>query len=311
MTITFVRRSAYCLAVILLTLLGIALFTRTEDILQLTLLVGGGLLALAVPFLVSSLNQKADGASAEKSDASGAASIAAQMDIANMIVHDLRSPLNSLNVSMDLLREMAHEPTLSGAMVQQTTALAQRALRKLLNLVNSLLDLAKLESGTMVLDLETVALHPIVDQVIAELTPIANEMAVAVVVEMPLTLPFVRIDSDQIERVLSNLVENGIKFAPPETGIIIRVRAQPDSLLRVEVIDQGMGVPDAQKTRIFDRYFQGDQTHVMRRGTGLGLTFCQLAIQAHGGAIWVEDNLPPATGSVFIFTLPTATHEAD
>jgi NtrC-family two-component system sensor histidine kinase KinB len=128
-------------------------------------------------------------------------------------------------------------------------------------------------------------------------------------VDVPETLPFLNLDGEKIERVLLNLVDNAIKFTP--SGGKVCIRAYPPGtfgvspgFVRVEVCDTGPGVPDEFKERLFDRFAQLDGQRGRRRGTGLGLTFCRLAVEAHGGLIWIEDQ--SHGGAVFAFSLPVA-----
>ncbi len=225
-------------------------------------------------------------------------------DLTRMIVHDLRSPLTAINTSMKLLTEMIPPGDALGRSIQKTTDVSQRALRKLLNLVDSLLDIAKMESGTVTLDTEQHDLRPIAESVRIELSPLAEELNIAVDIDIPESFPLLAIDGNKIERVLLNLVDNALKFTPVDGQVQIRACGQSDNMVLIHVIDNGPGVPDDYKVRIFERFQQIDQGRSHRRGTGLGLTFCRLAVEAHGGKIWIEDN--PAGGSIFAFTLPIA-----
>jgi signal transduction histidine kinase len=226
----------------------------------------------------------------------------AREDISRMIVHDLRSPLTAINASMKLLGEIAKSDDGLGRSIRKTTDVSQRALRKLLNLVDSLLDIAKLESGNITLETERVQLKTLAENVLVELSPLAEELDIEIKVDMPPELPQLVIDDSKIERVLLNLVDNALKFTPVSGRVEIRARREGTDKVLIEVCDTGPGVPDDYKKRIFDRFQQADQKGSHRRGTGLGLTFCRLAIEAHGGSIWIEDN--PGGGSIFAFLLP-------
>ncbi len=229
----------------------------------------------------------------------------AREDLTRMIVHDLRSPLTAISTSMRLLMEMAPADPALARMLTLTTDASQRALRKLLNLVDSLLDIAKIESGSMTLERVEHMLAPIAQNVRMELMPLADELDIKVELTIPDNLPHLFIDASKIERVLLNLVDNALKFTPYNGLVQIRARPEPveAGFVRVEVSDTGPGIPDDYKERIFDRFEQVDGATGRRRGTGLGLTFCKLTVEAHGGHIWIEDN--PTGGSVFVLTLPT------
>jgi signal transduction histidine kinase len=221
----------------------------------------------------------------------------------SMIVHDLRSPLSAITSSMRLLQESADPADKFGQSVLRMSDISGRAARKLLNLVNSLLDVVKMESGIISLEREKVNLESLIHGVLAEFTPMAYEMDVRIEVTNLNPQPLIYVDPDKIERVFYNLLDNAIKFSPGDS--LVRIEGQPtnkNGFVRVNVIDQGMGIRDEDKVKLFNRFQQVEEQLARRRGTGLGLTFCKLAIEAHGGQIWIEDN--PSGGSIFAFTLP-------
>lgn len=236
----------------------------------------------------------------------------AREDLSRMIVHDLRSPLAAVNTGLKLLRDVVPEGVPYRALVQTTTETSERAIRKLLSRVDSLLDISRMESGQLTLEQEPADLATLADSVCMELSPLAHELNVRLTSEIDDRTPLLHIDADKVERVLQNLVDNALKFSPPNTTICLRAHPPGAAgalprFVRVDVIDQGPGVPDEHKTRLFERYMQLKGRRGARRGTGLGLTFCKLVIEAQGGRIWIEDN--PGGGSIFAFTLPVAAIE--
>jgi signal transduction histidine kinase len=145
--------------------------------------------------------------------------------------------------------------------------------------------------------------------VVKELLPLAQELEIDLQLTVPSNLPLLYVDQEQIERVLLNLVDNAIKFTPSGGQVVIEAYPPQrlgghDGFVRVQVRDTGPGVPDEHKERLFDRFAQMEGQKTQRRGTGLGLTFCKLAVEAHNGRIWVEDS--PQGGAIFVFTLPAA-----
>jgi K+-sensing histidine kinase KdpD len=232
----------------------------------------------------------------------------AREDLSRMIVHDLRGPLTAISTSLKLLTELVPEGATFERPVKRTVDVSQRALRKLLGLVNSLLDIAKMESGDMTIDPDWHNLRSIADNVRIELSPLSEELDIAIEVDISDDVPMITMDSDKIERVLLNLVDNALKFTPSGGSIIIRAMFNSGNV-RVDVVDSGPGVPDAFKKKIFDRFQQVEGSKGHRRGTGLGLTFCRLTVEAHGGRIWIEDN--PAGGSIFAFTLPVTQMQSE
>jgi PAS domain S-box-containing protein len=226
-----------------------------------------------------------------------------QEEVFSMVVHDLRSPLTSVAASLRLMQDIAQPDDPLGKVVLQTTEISSRALRKLLNLVNSLLDVARMESGITSLEREPCEIGGIIDTVLDELNPLASEMDVRLVNRANERLPALDIDREKIERVLYNLIDNAIKFTPGRADVAIRaVQVDGNGFVCVSVVDHGPGIPPDYRESLFDRFQQIEGRYARRRGSGLGLTYCKLAVEAHGGQIWIEDN--PDGGSIFNFTLP-------
>ena len=229
-----------------------------------------------------------------------------QDEVFSMVVHDLRSPLSGIQASMRLMQDIARPDDPLGKVVLQTTEISLRALRKLLNLVNSLLDVARMENGVTSLEREPCEIVGIINTVMDELHPLAQEMDVRLVNRCQEQLPALDIDREKVERVLYNLIDNAIKFTPGRADVAISAaldgNGSSPEFVRVSVVDRGPGIPTAYRVTLFDRFQQIEGRYARRRGSGLGLTYCKLAVEAHGGQIWIEDN--PDGGSIFNFTLP-------
>jgi K+-sensing histidine kinase KdpD len=234
----------------------------------------------------------------------------AREDLSRMIIHDLRSPLTAVTTSLKLMTEIVPKESDIRPLVETTADSSRRVIRKILSRVDSLLDISRMESGFINLDTKPTELATLVDSVCIELSPLAHELNITIVTEIPEDLPLLAIDADKVERVLLNLLDNALKFAP--MGSSVTIRAHPDSdkagFSRTDVIDCGPGVPDEYKTRLFDRFVQVEGRSGKRRGSGLGLSFCRLVAEGHGGRIWIEDN--PGGGSIFSMTLPVVNEEA-
>lgn len=231
----------------------------------------------------------------------------AREELSRMIVHDLRSPLTAVTTSLRLLRDVVPKENDVRSIIEATTDASQRAVRKLLSRVDALLDISRMESGQLTLDTEPTELATIADSVCVELSPLAHELNVQIAAQVGDQIPLLDIDPDKIERVLLNLVDNALKYAPQDSAVYIRAykagtNDAKEHFVRVDVIDHGPGVPDEYKQRLFDRFVQIEGRRKVRRGVGLGLTFCRTVVEAHGGRIWIEDN--PEGGSIFAFTLP-------
>lgn len=227
-------------------------------------------------------------------------------DVSRMLIHDLRSPLTAVTTSLKLLNELTPKDSSLRPLVDSTSESGRRAIRKILQRVDSLLDIARIESDFLALDAEPIAFPALLQSAREELDPIAQEISVTIEADIPADLAPLKIDGDKVERVMLNLIDNALKFSPEASTVTVRARADADHV-RIDVIDQGPGVPDEYKTRLFDRFVQVKDQKGKRRGSGLGLTFCRLVVEAHGGRIWVEDN--PFGGSVFSLTLPLVNGE--
>jgi signal transduction histidine kinase len=119
---------------------------------------------------------------------------------------------------------------------------------------------------------------------------------------IPIDLPTIQVDQTKIIRVLSNLIDNAIKFTPVLGSIQVNAKVVENKCIEVQVSDTGPGIPEEYLERIFERFSQIPGQAGRRRGSGLGLTYCRMAVEAHGGQIWVESIV--GTGSTFYFTLP-------
>ncbi len=233
-------------------------------------------------------------------------------DLTDMMVHDLRSPLTAVLSGIEMVRELIFGED-SDPLALQAMEIADRSCENMLSLVNTLLDISRLESGKMPLDRAPAPFAPLVRSAVTRLSPLAADRGVIVHTELPPDLPMVEIDNEKISRVLINFLDNALKFTPPGEKVIIRAMHQDGELGDVvlcSVSDAGPGIAEEFQEKIFDRFAQAlDQTGQRGQlGSGLGLAFCKLAVEAHGGRIWVESE--PGEGSTFWFTLPVADIEA-
>lgn len=218
-------------------------------------------------------------------------------DLTSMIFHDLRSPLGNVMSSLEMLEESIPDDEKT---LQSVLAIAQRSSRRLSRLVDSLLDLGQFEAGQAVLSREPAQLGEIVSEAVEEVGPLADAKSHAVSVEIGDGLPEIELDIDMIRRVVINLLENAIKYTRSGGEIAVRVEREADGL-KVQVSDTGPGIPDEKQQHIFDK-FSRIHHEGRPKGLGLGLAFCQLAVEAHEGQIWVESE--PGEGAKFSFHLP-------
>jgi PAS domain S-box-containing protein len=219
-------------------------------------------------------------------------------DLTAMIYHDLRSPLANIVSALDVLEGMftPEEVETNASLV----GIARFNIDRIRRLIDSLLDINKLESGEAIANRAPFALNLLTDDLVKATQPRAEARHQTLTVSLASDLPLVSIDRDMIRRVLINLVENAIKYTP-ENGHIAVVAQVEDEFVRVWVQDNGPGIPATERERIFDK-FARLKGHRTIQGLGIGLAFCRLAVNGHGGRIWVEPA--PEQGSRFIFTLP-------
>jgi PAS domain S-box-containing protein len=221
--------------------------------------------------------------------------------VTETLVHDLRSPIGSVLGALDVMEEaiQAGEPAeISFASI----SIARRSAQKMLRMVESLLEVARLQSGKLDLTFTSVGLGSLVAQTLSEFHDQSQGYQVQLVNAVPRELPEVPLDRDKITRVLTNLVDNALKFTPSGGTVRISAELTDADWMLVQVSDTGPGIPEEYREKVFERFGQVPGQVGRKRGSGLGLTFCRLAIQAHGGQIWVESG--PEGGSVFSFTLP-------
>jgi len=221
-------------------------------------------------------------------------------DLLSMIYHDLRSPLANVVSSLDVLQNILsldNEPALKSIL-----NIAIRSTERIQRLTNSLLDLRRLEAGQPISNPQPQSVQEIVADSIEAVQASADSKHQIIETNLAAVLPFVLADGEMIRRVLINLIENAIKYTPQGSRIVIGAQPQGE-MVQLWVQDSGPGIPPTEQERIFDKFTRlhgGEGQH----GFGLGLAYCRLAVEAHGGRIWVESQLNQ--GSCFRFTLPVA-----
>lgn len=228
-------------------------------------------------------------------------------ELADMIVHDLRNPLGAISTALDLLKQVP----VAEAETEYVTAVMgtmEQSIHRLQYLVDTLLDIARLEEG-VTLWLQPLDLHVLLEELVAEEHLLARTSGVTLENQVSVDLPAIMADPDVLRRVMFNLLDNALRFTP--AGGQVWVEARPDAdAVRIEVLDTGPGIPSEEQTRIFEKFTQIQGRAASQRGSGLGLAFCRMAVEAHGSRIWVEDG-PGGKGSRFVFTLPQAQENAE
>lgn len=250
----------------------------------------------------TSYRRMIDKAQSEKAEAARHEQL--RRDLAAMTYHDMRNPLQNIQISLAGLERLLSnsEKSLLGDMIR----LAERSSEQITRMVRSLLDIERLEQGRTMLNIQPTTLDSLFGEAVDMVRPIAEEAGQTLRYEIDPNLPALQIDADMIQRVVTNLMENAIKHTPASGSITVTVRLITDSI-RISVADTGPGVPRHFKDEIFDKFFRIKYSNAPN-GVGLGLAFCRLAVEAHGGRIWVESE--PGSGAVFAFTLPATASVA-
>jgi signal transduction histidine kinase len=232
------------------------------------------------------------------------------------VSHELRTPLTSIIGYSEMLAEGT-----CGPLTKDQLEFAQTIRQKgdqLLKLILSLLDLSKLESGTLRMHPMSVPLEAIVNDAVSTVGPAASKKGVRVVVEPGLKVPPLRADPDRLRQVFVNLLDNAVKFTPTGGTVAVAIRevesSQTESAglvllapvrreIEVRVKDTGVGIPEHERVRVFDPFYQVDQSSTREQGgAGLGLAIVKRLVEAHQGRIRIEGNQP--RGAVFVLNFP-------
>jgi len=223
-----------------------------------------------------------------------------RQEVMAMITHDLRTPLATINNVLDFF-----ENGTSGTFDEKGHRYVQMAKRnadRMVSLINDLLDIEKIKSGMMQLEIDSVRLSRCFANCEMISAAIAEESGVKLLFES--TEIFIEADEQRLDRVLTNLVANAIKYSPKGKTVTISAHRQKNAVM-VRVQDQGPGIPADMLESVFERFQQVGAAKT-KGGSGLGLTICKAIVEMHGGKIWVESA---DQGSTFIFTLPVTLEQ--
>jgi PAS domain S-box-containing protein len=236
-------------------------------------------------------------------------------EITHMVVHDLRSPLGSIISSLDfsliLLQSDDIGPDSPLSAMSTSLEVSLDSANSLLNLVDSILDIAKLERDEFPLKLARVSVKSMAEEAYKRLANSIQGANIDLEIVIPDNLQEVYVDPDLITRVMTNLIDNAVKFTNGKIQVSAGQFRQRDHIV-VRVADNGRGIPAEERERVFEKYRQimDNKPARGRKGTGLGLTLCKVAIEAHGERIWVEPE-GPLPGACFAFTLPVAAESVN
>ena len=228
------------------------------------------------------------------------ATIMLREEMMQTIVHDLRNPLIGILLGCDSLKVLDLPDRAKKRIVQIGQTIEQMRL-----LVDDILTIGRIEANKLILNHSKFDITEVAKLVIADFDAISNDKQIQILGEFPPEPAYISGDSPLIRRVLGNLVDNALKFSPHQSSIILRVECLPKNpdrqdLIKIEVIDWGIGISPEQKQIIFEKYEVGNIVMGVSQ-IGLGLSFCKMMIEAHRGAISVTNNQPK--GSIFTILL--------
>ena len=223
-------------------------------------------------------------------------------EFTNMVVHDLKNPVSTLYTSFEWMAPIMQNPD-AISIVES----GRRVSQQLLDMIDSLMDMARMEAGRLSADSEELNLVTIAENEVDLLQRSARRKKINLTLAVDPAIHSVWGDRSMVRRILSNLIDNAVKFTPSKGEISVEiVPTEPKDRLqrgtKVVISDTGSGIPPEDRKRIFNRFEMIGGRGKSHRGTGIGLSFCKQAIEVMGGRIWVEDN--PTGGSKFIFVLP-------
>jgi signal transduction histidine kinase len=234
----------------------------------------------------------------------------------SVVSHELKTPLHSIKGFVEIILMGKTGPITD--LQRDFLGTVQEQTGHLQRLIEDLLEFSRLESGQVRLRPIWVSPLELAGAVMTKLSPLAADRQLALEMALPADLPAIEVDAMRVEQVLTNLVENAIKFTP-EGGRVRMMGWDRGDMIEIAVADTGIGIPQGERERVFERFYQVDSS-VRRRykGTGLGLTICKHIVTQHGGRIWIEDPRweavvaggngvaadAHAPGSEFHFTLP-------
>jgi signal transduction histidine kinase len=216
--------------------------------------------------------------------------------LSTFVVHDLKSPV----ATIDLLAQRIQKDALASESSRAAAAHIRADVRRTIRLILNLIDISRAEEGRLAHKPSAIALDELVREVADASAIHASEEEI--VIEQDVATPALHADRDLVRRLLENLVENAIRHAPKQSRVRI-IAARDESAVLLKVADAGAGVPPALRERIFDRYvrLEKENRDAGEAGRGLGLAFCKMVAEAHGGSLAIEDANP---GAIFCARFP-------
>ena len=224
----------------------------------------------------------------------------------SMVSHELRTPMTSIKGYVDNLLD-----GVAGTLNEKPAYYLKRVqhnVERLTRMINDLLDLSRIEAGAVQLQLGSIALPELLNDVVEGFQTIAQDKALSVKARSAQGLPLIQGDRDKLYQVLNNLIQNAVKFTPKGGAILVEARGQEQGFVQISVSDTGCGIAPEELAKVFERFYRGESVATENRGAGLGLAITKNLVELHHGRIWVEST--PGEGSRFFFSLPV-TQKSD
>ena len=221
-------------------------------------------------------------------------------EFVSMVAHELRTPMTSMGGLVDNMLD-----GLVGALTEKQRFYLNRFksnLERLTRMIPELLDLSRIEAGQV--DVQTKALDVVqlVEPIIESFKPMAREKRIALQAMEVSSLPMILGDTDKLTQVVTNLIQNAIKFTPEGGKVHVEFQERDERSVQVTIADTGCGIPDSDRNKVFEKFYRGESVTREARGAGLGLAIVKQIVELHQGRIWVQST--PGEGSRFSFTVP-------
>lgn len=217
--------------------------------------------------------------------------------------HELRTPLANVRLLTEMLMDDLSKVDVPDR-VRERIATIDVETGHLVQMINELLDLSRMEQASIGVRRDEVALAPLVDASLHRLQTFADHQGVVLAAQLPSDLPPILGDDERLDQLLMNLLHNAIKFSPDGGKVTVAADEHPDTVV-VSIRDEGVGIPSKDQARVFERFYKVDRARQRGLGgTGLGLAIARHIAEAHGGRIWLEST--EAAGSTFSFSVPLA-----
>lgn len=229
------------------------------------------------------------------------------------VTHDLRTPLTSIKMSVTTLlaeRNSANPPALDTEGQNELLEVINQETDRLNRFIEGMVELARLEAGDLHLRRRWGVIDEIIETALTRAAHLLRRHRLSVQLEKE--LPSVKVDNRALAEVVYTLLDNAAKYSPPDSTILIAARQQPGGLIEIAVTDEGTGIPNQLRERVFDKFFRvkgSDGQSKMTGGIGMGLAIARGIIEAHGGRIWIEDG-PSGRGTKVVCTIPVGDKES-